>query len=263
MDFEFWDALAPHHHLIENSYLDISTIRRVRSRIQSPALVVGAGQGLVVAELQKAGLKCDGVDLSTEMIRHAKLRRGLALIEADARALPFGNSTYKTIIYATGVMDFMSDEDDIRAVLKEGKRIVDSSGIILIAFCRLSPATEKFMVRLGLLNDGTLAHREILQLYRLNPLKALRWIAGRAKVGYSRAALMAIRSWAGSSWQEKRNALQLQKVFANGSFADSLIRSAPEQLPFRNEPEIRNVFARLAIPIKRFESFCNCSVVEI
>ncbi|HSU53638.1 MAG TPA: class I SAM-dependent methyltransferase, partial [Candidatus Dormibacteraeota bacterium] len=137
MKIEFWNALAPHHHLIENSYLDRRATKGILKRIQSPALVVGAGQGLVVAELQQAGLKCDGVDLSTEMIRYAKLRRGLDLIEADARALPFGTFSYKTIIYATGVIDFMSKEDDIRAVLKEGNRILDSSGIILIAFCRL------------------------------------------------------------------------------------------------------------------------------
>ena len=55
----------------------------------------------VSGALTKA-LHAEGVDLSSEMIRYAKSRRGLNLIEADARALPFGDGTYETIIYARG-----------------------------------------------------------------------------------------------------------------------------------------------------------------
>ena len=61
--------------------------------VLSPVLVVGAGQELLVAELQAKGFKCDGVDLSSEMIKHARSRRGLDLIQADASALPLGAGT--------------------------------------------------------------------------------------------------------------------------------------------------------------------------
>src|SRR5580692_11705069 len=99
-----WDAMAPHHSKIENSYLDLPSIRRIIHDIHQPALVVGAGQGLIVAELLRMGIQCDGVDLSAEMIRCAKIRRGLDLVQANACALPFENGTYRTIIYATGVI---------------------------------------------------------------------------------------------------------------------------------------------------------------
>ena len=95
---DFWDALAPHHSAVENSYLDLPSLRRIQHEIRPPVLVVGAGQGLIVAAIQAQGLQCDGVDLSAEMIRYSQLRRGLALVLADARALPFARGAYKSII---------------------------------------------------------------------------------------------------------------------------------------------------------------------
>src|SRR5712671_5557604 len=102
----FWDALAPYHSTVENSYLDLPSLRHILHDIHQPVLVVGAGQGLIVAELQNKGIQCEGVDLSSEMIRYARIRRALALAQADARSMPFGDGTYRTLIYATGVVDF-------------------------------------------------------------------------------------------------------------------------------------------------------------
>ena len=86
---EFWDALAPHHSSIEDDYFDLSTLRLILHHIHHPVLVVGAGQGLIVEELRKNGFQTDGVDFSPEMIRYAKIRRGLEFIQADARDMPF------------------------------------------------------------------------------------------------------------------------------------------------------------------------------
>ena len=259
----FWDALAPHHSKIENSFLDLPSLRRIVHDIYPPVLVVGAGQGLIVAELQKKGFQCDGVDLSSEMIRYAKLRRGLDLVLADARAMPFGKGTYRTIIYATGVIDFISDEEEIRVIMNEARRIVDHSGKIFVAFYRLSAATEDFVVRLGLLRNNVLRHRETLEISRLNPVQAIAWVAKRAKVGYFRAAILSVGSWAFSSWQEKRNAFRMQRIFAKANAADALIQAAPEKQAYRNEAEIRNLFTRLAIPIKQLGAFGSCYIVQI
>ena len=261
--FDFWDTLAPHHWKIENSYLDPVVLRRILSRIEGPVLVVGAGQGVIVAESQKNGMRCDGVDGSPEMIRHAKVRRGLELVKADARAMPFEKGAYRTLIYATGVIDFMSDEAEIQTFLNEGKRIADGTGVILVAFYRISAANVGFLERLGLLKDGVLRFRETLEIYRLKPLQALAWVAKRARVSIFRAVMMSLRSSMCSTWQEKRNAIRMQRVFSNASDATALIDSAPEQQPYRNEAEIRSLFARLAIPIKQFDGFGNCYVVQI
>jgi ubiquinone/menaquinone biosynthesis C-methylase UbiE len=260
---EFWDALAPHHSAIENSYLDLPSLRRIVHEIHQPVLVVGAGQGLIVADLQKKGLQCDGVDLSAEMIRYAQIRRGLALIQADAKAMPFGKGTYRTIMYATGVVDFMSDEEEIRVILNEARRITGHSGNIFIAFYKLSVATEDLLARLGLLRNNILRFREILEIYRLSPIQAIAWAAKRAKVGYLRAAFWSLRSWAFSTWQEKRNAFHMQRIFAKANRAETLIQAAPEKQTYRNEAEIRNLFTRLAIPIKQLGAFGSCYMVQI
>src|SRR2546421_11413382 len=97
---DFWDALAPHHASLENNYLDLRSVRRIVHDIHEPVLVVGAGQGLIVEELQKNGLRTDGMDWSPDMIRYAQTRRGLKLVRADARATPFEGGTYETVIYA-------------------------------------------------------------------------------------------------------------------------------------------------------------------
>jgi len=226
-------------------------------------LVVGAGQGLIVEELQKRGFQCDGVDLSSEMIRYAKLRRGLTLIKADARAMPFEAETYATIIYATGVVDFIRDEEEIRAILNEGRRIAQRSGKVFVAFYRVSAATENFLSRLGLLRNHVLSQRELMEVYRLRPVQVFGWVAKRAGVGYFRAAVFSFRSWALSTWQEKRIGFNVQKIFANREVADSLIKGAPEKQPYRNEEEIRNLFKRLEIPVKQLEALGSCFVAEL
>jgi hypothetical protein len=197
------------------------------------------------------------------MIRYARLRRGLALVHADARALPFGIGAYKTIIYATGVIDFMSDDEEIRAIMNEGRRVADPSGNIFVAFYKFSAATEEFVMRLGLLRKDALRFRELLEIYRLTPLQAMSWVAERSNVSYFAAAMLALRSWAFSSWQEKRNAFHMQKVFGKVNHADALIRAAPQNQPYRNEVEIRSLFARLAIPIRHFGTTGSCHVVRI
>src|SRR5215472_3026543 len=162
---EFWDALAPHHELIEDNYFDVRSVRLLLDAVQEPVLVVGAGQGLIVAELRRRGLRCDGLDSSPEMIRYANLRRGIILIQADAKALPFAPGTYKTVIYATGVVDFMGDEEKIRTILKEGRRLTNGAGKMFVAFYRLSDAQERFLERVGLLANHVLCHQESLELY--------------------------------------------------------------------------------------------------
>jgi len=260
---EFWDRLAPHHAALENSYFDLPTVRRIIHAIHEPALIVGAGQGLIVAELRKRGIRCDGVDSSPEMIKYAKIRRGIDLVQADARAMPFQDGTYRTVLYATGVIDFMTDDEDIRLALNEGKRIADQSGRRFVAFYRMSAGNEEFLLRLGLLNDHVLHYREIMEIYRLNPLRAIAWAAKKGNMTYFRSAMWTLRAGIFSTWQEKRNAFRLQRVFTDRAAADILIQSAPEKQSYRNEAEIRNLFARLAIPIKQIKSLANCRIVEI
>ncbi|HYV25910.1 MAG TPA: class I SAM-dependent methyltransferase [Candidatus Eisenbacteria bacterium] len=260
---DFWNALAPFHAEIEDTNFDLASVRRLLPEIKPPVLIVGAGQGLIVAELRKCGYECDGIDLNSEMIRQAKLRRGISLIQADARAMSFAAASYETIIYATGVVDFTAEEDQIQAMLTEGRRVVRTSGKIFVAFCKGSAAQEKFLAMVGLLSEGTLALRESLEVYLLNPVQMIEWITKRASLSRFRATLALLRVSALSTMQEKRTTLRMQRVFRKIPNPRALINAAPEKLPYRNQREIENLFKRLDIPIKQLSAFASCWVFRI
>jgi ubiquinone/menaquinone biosynthesis C-methylase UbiE len=260
---QFWDALAPYHSTLENNYFDLPSLRRILPDLHEPVLVVGAGQGLIVAELQKKGLRCDGVDFSPEMIRYARMRRGLSLIQADAKAMPLKNGTYRTIICATGVVDFTGDEAEIKLILDEARRIVIPPGNIFVAFYRVSAALEDFLTRLGLLHNNMLLHRETLEMNRLTPLQMLSWVAKKAGVGYPRAAFLLIRMSAFSTVQEKTSAFKMLKVFRKMNDARALIDCAAVKQPYRNKAEIRNLFGRLGVPMKQLRTLSSCFIAQI
>lgn len=259
----FWDALAPHHDLIEDNYFDVRSVRLLLDRIEDPVLVVGAGQGLIVAELLGRGLQCDGIDSSPEMIRYARARRGISLIEANAKALPFAPGTYKTIMYATGVVDFIADEAEIRAILTEGQRILNGAGQMFVAFYRLSDAQVQFVERVGLLANHVVAQRESFELYRQSPREMVAWVAQRAGVSRIRAMAMLIGITVRSRPREIRTTLRLQRVFRDPGAARALLNAAAPQHPYRDETEIRNLFQRLAIPIKQLRLTPSCFIVEL
>lgn len=260
---DFWNVLARFHAEVENSNFDLPSVRRLLPEIGGPVLVVGAGHGLIVAELRKHGYECDGVDLSSEMIRQAKLRRGITLVQADAKAMPFPTASYETIIYATGVVDFTAEEDEIQAMLREGRRVVKKSGKVFVAFYRASAAQESFLAMVGLLSNGKVALRQSLEIYLMNPAQMVGWVARRAGLGRFRATIALLRVSALCTMQEKMTTLRMQRVFRKIDDPRSLIDAAPEKLPYRNQKEIENLFMRLGIPIKQLSAFGSCWVVRI
>lgn len=261
--FHFWNVLAQFHAEVEDTNFDRASIRRLLPEIAPPVLIIGAGQGLIVAEVRKHGYECDGVDLSSEMIRQAKLRRRMTLVRADAKAMPFPTARYDTIIYATGVVDFTVDEDEIQAMLTEGRRVVKQSGKIFVAFFKATAAQEDFLALVHLLNDGTLAFRQSFELYLLNPVQMIGWIARRADISRFRATIVLLRLAVLSTIQERRATRKMQRVFRQIQDPRSLINAAPEKLPYRNETEIKNLFKRLRIPILQLTDSRSCWVVRI
>lgn len=260
---DFWNVLAEFHAEIEDTNFDLASVRRLLPEIKSPVLVVGAGQGLIVEELRKRGFECDGVDLSSEMIRQAKLRRGIALVQSDAKAMPFPAASYETIIYATGVVDFTADECDIRAMLMDGQRVVKGSGKIFVAFYKASATQEDFLELVRLTSNHMLAFRESLEVHLLNPAQLVGWVASRAGFGRFRAVIALLRVAWRTTRLERRNMRKMQRVFRKIDDPRSLINAAPEKLPYRNEKEIENLFKRLGITIKQLRAFPSCWVVRI
>ncbi|HEX5221709.1 MAG TPA: class I SAM-dependent methyltransferase [Verrucomicrobiae bacterium] len=260
---KFWDTLAPHHAAIEDNFLNRASLRRIMKDVRSPVLVVGAGQGLLVAELLSSGFQCDGVDFSPEMIRHAKSRRGLDLIQADASAMPLGNATYETIIYATGVIDFTSDENVIRNMLAEGRRVTRPGGKIFVAFYRSSPVLERLLNRLGLLSNHVLRQRECLETYLLTPAQMIKWLGERARVGRLAAIALVLRLAVSGTIREKLTTLKMQRIIRGMEDPHAFLQAAPETLPYRDDVEIKQVFERLRVPLQELHSLATCWVARI
>jgi len=260
---ECWDALAASHAAVEDSFLNVSATRRIMDDLRAPVLVVGAGHGLIVAEIRKAGLRCDGIDFSSEMIRHARIRRGIEIIHADARAMPIPDQTYETVIFATGVIDFTEDETAIRMMLDEGRRVVRESGKVFVAFYRLSAPSERFLSTIGLLKDNMFTPRPIFEMRRLNPFQMVSWVAKKAGLSYLSAAFLLLRMSALTTMAEIRTSLRMRKIFRKIADPKSLIESAPERQPYRNQAAIRSLFERLAIQPKRLDVFASCFIARI
>jgi len=260
---KFWDVLAAHHEAIEDNFLDLASLRRIIGEVRSPVLVVGAGQGLLVAELQSKGFQCDGVDFSAEMIRYARSRRRIGLIQADATALPLGDATYESVIYATGVIDFNSDEEAIRSMLSEGRRVVKPGGKIFVAFYRLSPALEDFLTKVRLLSDNVLLHRRSLETYLLEPAQLVQWVMKNAGTGWLGAVALMLRMAAFGTLREKATTLKMQKIFRSMEHPRAFIMAASETQPYRNEAEVRRLFDRLGASIKKLRTLASCWIVQI
>ncbi|MBE0544790.1 MAG: class I SAM-dependent methyltransferase [Verrucomicrobia bacterium] len=259
---DFWDALAPFHSAIENNYFDLPSLHHIRSELREPVLVVGAGQGLIVAELQSKGFQCDGVDFSAEMVRRARSRRGINLIQADASAMPLGDATYETIIYATGVIDFNSDENAIRCILREGQRVVKPGGKIFVAFYRFSPALEGFLTKLGLLSDSVVLHRRSLETYLLTSPQMFRWVMNNSGTGWLGAAALMFRLAAFGTIREKATTLKMQRIVRKMKDPKAFIQAASETQPYRNEAGIRRLFDRLNIPIQELRTLATCWIAQ-
>lgn len=126
------------------------------------------------------------------MMEHARLRRGLTLVRADAAEMPFVDGTYETVILATGVIDFMADLVQIETIMREANRVVSRTDNVFVAFYSFSAAQKRFLASLGLLHDDTLHVRTALALHRLGFGTLVAWVAKMAKVSALRAILLCI-----------------------------------------------------------------------
>jgi len=259
----FWDTWAPYLSYIEDNHLDLANIKKLDSIISDPVLIIGAGQGLLVEQLQKSGHKADGVDRSPQMIKYAETRRGVNLIEADARNLPFESRRYSTALIATGVVDFLNDEREIELIISEARRVTKDSGKVLVAFLGAHTAAERFAKRVGIIAGGTLNQRRMFHLTSLSPWQALKAFRKDSRMGIFRAFREILILQMFLPRKEKKMTKRLAQVFKTADNPQVLINAGMESMPFRTEQDIRALFTRLQLPVGRFFVFDNyCYVVE-
>jgi ubiquinone/menaquinone biosynthesis C-methylase UbiE len=260
---QFWNVWAPYLSYIENNALDVTAIKKLDRVISDPVLIAGAGQGLLVEQLQKSGHKVVGIDLSPQMVKYALMRRGLTLIEADARRLPFADRTYSTTIIATGVVDMLHDEGQIGLIVNEARRATQDAGKVLVAFYGVHPAAERFARLIGVITDnGVLQQKKMYELTRLSPGETLKTLRKDYQIGVLRALKEALILQISLPRREKRAVQKLAELLKSADDPQALINAAVD-MPYRSEDGIRALFTRLQLPLLRLFALGTCSVVQI
>jgi len=111
-------------------------------------LEIGCGTGSLLAELGKCDLKIMGIDQSHKMIRIAArnikdIQKPLALIVAQAQALPFKNGSLDTILSM-----FPSEYIRCRKTWREIKRLLAPEGIfVCLIWVKMRPGTLHSVVQ--------------------------------------------------------------------------------------------------------------------
>lgn len=267
MSSRYWNVWAPYWSQIEDNYLDLESLDRLSSLIESPVLVVGAGQGLLVEHLGSKGLAVHGVDLDPLMIEYARRRRGLRMILADGTRLPLAGKSSRTTIVATGVVDLMDDEQLIRSIITEAVRVTNHDGSVLVAFYRLNPKAERLFRSAGLItHEDRLLQKTVYEMARMSVPELIATVSRLAGVSSLRAFLMLARFPLTLPARERRMARSLARMLRKAArdlgSMDPLLDSAIEQVPFRNEESIERLFSRLDLPVHEMHVFDTCHVVR-
>ena len=251
---------------VEDSFLNRESIRRLAPSLRSPVLIVGAGQGILVEELQKQGLEVTGVDFEPRMIENAEKRRGLKLIQSDAADMPFVDRSFKTSVIATGVVDLLSDEEQVKAIIQETQRVTDGIGDVFIAFYQFLPKVEELARNIGTITDkDTWCYRRACKMSSLSIPAQLKTII--KDFGALRALQILLKVQMGLPRKEKRELKRWAKIWKEvkkdlGSI-EQLLASTPEEVPYRNEASIKNLCKNFNIPIQKIFIFDSCTVVQV
>jgi ubiquinone/menaquinone biosynthesis C-methylase UbiE len=264
----FWEQWSPYLSYFEDSFLDIESIRQLKAFVTDPVLVIGGGQGLLVGELKKNGFQADGVDSEPRMIEFAEKRRGIKLIQADGANLPFADNHYNTCIVATGVIDFLDDKNQIKAVAMEALRVTDDAGKVLVAFYRVHPKVEALMRYIGTMTEANRwLYRRMINMLKLKPWDFFMAVKNDPTVSTLGALVTLIRTQMFLPRKEKKTAENWKKAWEKAcqdlDDPEALIRGAPESLPYRDKEQIHELFKDLTIPVQQTHVLESCIVVRI
>ncbi len=92
---------------------------------EGPCLDLGCGGGQYFAALAATGRTVVGLDRSADQLRFAR-GRSRRIVQADAAALPFADSTFP----AVAAIWISTDVDDLTAVLAEASRVLTPGGVL-------------------------------------------------------------------------------------------------------------------------------------
>jgi len=160
-----WDRLAAIWDLLETRGLNPDDLRRLEGPLEGPALVIGAGFGIVVEALAASGCApVYGLDHSTTMARAARDRRHIEVLAGTGVALPFRNDCFATVLVPTGVLESLRHGERL-ALLDEAKRVAAAGGALVLGLFRPAESGAPMGRELGYLVEQTQRNDRMMQLW--------------------------------------------------------------------------------------------------
>ena len=129
-----WDALAPYWHIFEAAGSDDSVLTAAMAAgLDTPVLYIGGGVGTYAARLAALIGNVVAIDSSRAMVRETRVRHPeIAAIVADVVTLPFADAAFRSVVCATGVIEFL--DDTLQAAYRELARVCRGGALYVAAF---------------------------------------------------------------------------------------------------------------------------------
>jgi SAM-dependent methyltransferase len=268
---KWWSTWAPVWDMIEDRHFSTGVTESLIDHMQPNVLIIGAGQGIIVRYLKKKGINAVGLDINPNMVKIAKEKYNLDIVEGDAGDLPFKKDSYNTVILSSGVVDYGADESSIKIYLNEARRVCRRGGKIFIAFYRIPDRIEKIYRKIGVIDsDGVYYLNRIFEINEIvekfPPLAAVpiqKW------TGKSMARVNFEWAWIGLTQPKE---FRIERKWINNIFKKAeklglqrrmLIESVPHRLPYRTKSQIEALLGRISFEYNDIKEFDDCTVVII
>jgi ubiquinone/menaquinone biosynthesis C-methylase UbiE len=269
---KWWSAWAPIWDRIEDRHFGTKTTESLMSFIKPRVLVIGAGLGLIVRHLAKKNIDAVGLDINPEMVRMAKEKYGIDIVEGDAGKLPFPENLFSTVIISSGVVDYGADEAMIQLFFDEASRVCRDRGTVLAAFYKLPRHIEKIYRRIGVIDKKNIYHMDriftIDEISAKNPLQCIPHI--RKWTGKPYIQILFEWMWIGITFVIGPLMAERDWMRDNIKFAESigirkadLVACVPDAIPYRTKTDIEKLLAGTGIGYREIREFDDCCVVVI
>jgi len=244
----WWSTWAPYWEHMEDRHFGRRALERVLPRVAGPVLVLGAGLGLLVEQLRQAGFTAQGVDNNPAMVRAARRTRGLDLTLADAAALPFHDGEFNTVIFSSGVLDYLEDDAAAGPLIREAQRVLAAGGRLLAGFYRIDPPIERVYRRLGVLEQAAYHPRRMFDIedaIRVHPLRPVKMVVEWTGSAYFPTLLYWFRLGVARPRALREEQRRMQALFdlaaRDGVERRTLVDAFPDRVPYRDEAGVRRL----------------------
>ena len=160
-----WERLTTIWDLLEARGLNPDDLRVLRDSPAGPALVLGAGFGIVAEALRQSGCApVYGLDQAATMARSAHDRRGIETVVGVGAALPFRDGCLATVLIPTGVLEALGHGERL-AIVGEAKRVANRGATLLLSLFRPSGSGAAMGRELGYIVGQTQRNDRMMELW--------------------------------------------------------------------------------------------------